>query len=73
MTDQSKSNKTKRYPITYKQSMEIFERFFTTERGPQAAPTIANEMLIDYRIVCETLAGKHWPAARAFWMDRVLP
>ena len=58
--------------VTYTQAMEIFERFLTVERC-QAVPTIAAEMRIPFNTACRVLDGHIWPAARQYWVDRVLP
>lgn len=55
--------------VTYAQAMEIFARYF--ERS-QAAPTVAAEMEIADGKVCRVLDGHIWPAARQFWVNRVL-
>ncbi|QRQ86268.1 hypothetical protein [Cupriavidus oxalaticus] len=58
--------------VTYAQAMEIFERFLVADRN-QAVPTIAVEMGIPYNTACRVLDGHIWPAARQYWVDRVLP
>ncbi|MGH7463409.1 MAG: hypothetical protein ACREMA_20565 [Longimicrobiales bacterium] len=58
--------------VTYAQAMEIFERFCTDEWS-QAVPTIAVQMGIPYKTACRVLDGHIWPAARQYWVDRVLP
>ncbi|WP_316150072.1 hypothetical protein [Cupriavidus sp. BIC8F] len=58
--------------VTYAQAMEIFERFFVEGRT-QAAPTIAHQMGIPYKTVCDVLGGHIWPAAYRYWLDKVLP
>jgi len=56
--------------VTLEKAHEVFSRF--CERS-QAAPTIASEMAIEYKIVCDILDGKIWPQARQHWVDVVLP
>jgi hypothetical protein len=50
--------------VTYAQAMEVFARFF--ERL-QAAPTVAQQMGIDLKVVARILNGHVWPGAYAFW------
>lgn len=56
--------------MTYAQAMEIFARYF--ERN-QAAPTVAAEMGLPNSKVCRVLDGHLWPAARQYWVGKVLP
>ena len=56
--------------VTYAQAMEAFERFFAASL---AVPTIAAEMGIPFDAACRVLDGAVWPAARQYWVDRVLP
>ena len=56
--------------VTYAQAMEAFERYFAAS---QAVPTIAVEMGIPFDAACRVLDGKAWPAARQYWLDKVLP
>lgn len=56
--------------VTYAQAMEAFERYFA---AAQAVPTIAVEMGIPFNAACQVLDGKAWPAARQYWVDKVLP
>jgi len=58
--------------VTYAQAMEIFARYFSSEH-PQAAPTIATQMSIPYETACRVLDGKTWPAAREYWINKVMP
>lgn len=54
--------------ITYAQAMEAFERFHVDS---EAAPTVAANMGISYDTICRALGGQIWPAARAYWLDRI--
>ena len=56
--------------VTYDQAMEVFARYF--ERY-QAAPTVAHQMGIPFKTACRVLDGHVWPAARQYWVDKVLP
>lgn len=56
--------------LTYAQAMQVFSRYF--ERS-QAVPTIADEMQLAFGVVGRVLDGHVWPAARQYWVDRVLP
>lgn len=56
--------------ISYEQAMEMFARFF--ERL-QAVPTIASEMRLQFDLVVRVFDGRLWPAARAYWVERLLP
>lgn len=60
----------RREGVTYAQAMEVFERFFARN---EAVPTVAIRMGIPYRTACRVLDGHIWPAARRYWMDKVLP
>ena len=55
--------------VSHAQAMKMFERWSELE----AVPTIAHRMCIPYEVVCDVLAGKHWPGARQFWMDVWFP
>lgn len=57
--------------VTYEQAMKVCRDFLCVAddgSGGKAAPTIAAETGIPYGLVCDILAGKVWPAARAYWM-----
>ena len=56
--------------ITLDEAHEVFSRYFEQS---QAAPTVATEMAVEYKTVCNILGGKIWPQARQQWMDRVFP
>lgn len=52
--------------ITYAQAIEVFTRFCTNS---EAAPTVAVRMGLSYKLVCDVLDGKVWPAARRHVWD----
>lgn len=55
--------------LTHQQAMEVHRRYLELL---QAAPTIAGEMGIPYKAVCNALDGKIWPGVHQHWIDRVL-
>lgn len=64
----TKRAQTQKYKgITLDQAHEIL-RLFYDPFHPMGAPTVADKMQIDYKIVVSVLDGRIWPQAHHKWI-----